>query len=220
MILVFALSRKVATFRDMKSKRTQQSIAQQILKTIRSRAELSVFSAKDFLPFGRAVTVRKALERLASEGKIRRVVRGHYDCPRPHPILGKTGTAALDLVRSVMRAQAAQWTQSGADAANQLHLSDQVPAKITILTNGTSRRLKLGNLTLTFRKAAPRNLLGAGTNAGAAFQAIRNLGPRGMSPENIQRLRAHPDPALKAGLKTMLPQTPAWMQPVIQQIIS
>ena len=55
-------------------------------------------------------------------------------------------------------------TRSGSSRAltqrTRLGLSDQVPAKIVILTDGVPRRVSLGKLTLVFRRAAPRNLFG------------------------------------------------------------
>jgi ABC-type transport system involved in cytochrome c biogenesis ATPase subunit len=48
----------------------------------------------------------------------------------------------------------AQWQFTGAYAANALGLSDQVPAKVIILTDGVPRRVALGKLVLVFRRAA------------------------------------------------------------------
>ncbi len=104
----------------------------------------------------------QALSRLVKAGKIRRIHRGLYDLPRQHPIIGQTAPDIIATVRALMEGSHAQWQFTGAYAANALGLSDQVPAKIVILTDGLPRRVSLEKLTLVFRRAAPRNLLGAG----------------------------------------------------------
>jgi hypothetical protein len=124
----------------------------------------------------------------------------------------------MDLVKSVMKDSSAQWQVSGAYAANLLHLSDQVPAKIVILTNGVPRKITLGKLTLDFRRAAPRHLLGAGLPAGLAIQALRHLGRAGATPEVVAKLHRQLDPATKAELTTLSPQLAAWLQPLVRQI--
>ena len=119
-----------------------------------------------------------------------------------------------------MKDSGAQWQVSGAYAANLLHLSDQVPAKIVILTDGVPRKIPLGKLTLDFRRAAPRHLLGAGKPVGLVIQAIRHLGQNGMTPTVIARLRRQLDAATKADLLDLAPKLAAWMQPIVNQIMT
>jgi hypothetical protein len=126
----------------------------------------------------------------------------------------------MELVRGVMKDSGAQWQVSGAYAANLLHLSEQVPAKILILTDGSPRKILLGKLTLDFRRAAPRHLLGAGKPAGLVIQAIRHIRATSMTPTVIARLRRQLDPATKAELVDHAPKLAAWMQPIVQQIVT
>lgn len=204
----------------MLNHKTSQGIDRSILKSIRATKNASTFSAKDFLHLGNPPAIRKALERLTKRGDLRRVRRGSYDRPRPHPLLGHTAPDPMDLVRGVMKDSGAQWQVSGAYAANLLHLSEQVPAKILILTDGASRKISLGKLTLDFRRTAPRNLLGASTKAGMVIQAIRHLRATGVTPSIVARLRRQLDPATKADLADHAPKLAAWMQPIVQQIVA
>jgi Family of unknown function (DUF6088) len=148
-----------------------QPIDVSILRSMRSSRGASVFSPRHFDGVGNPDAIRQALSRLVKAGTIRRIRRGLYDLPRQHPIIGQTAPDIMATVRALMDGSQAQWQFSGAYAANALGLSDQVPAKIVILTNGVPRRVSLGKLTLVFRRAAPRNLLGAGQPAGLAIQA-------------------------------------------------
>ena len=142
---------------------------------MRSSRGASVFSPRDFDGVGNPDAIRQTLSRLVKAGKIRRIRRGLYDLPRSHPITGQTAPDIMAIVRALMDGSHARWQFTGAYAANALGLSDQVPSKIIILTDGVARRVALGKLTLVFRRAAPRNLLGAGQRAGLVIQALRHL---------------------------------------------
>lgn len=54
-------------------------------------------------------------------------------------------------------------------------MSEQVPAKVIILTEGLPRRVVLEKMTLVFRRAAPRALPGNSQRAGMVTQALRYL---------------------------------------------
>lgn len=142
-------------------KRSLQSIDDKILRSLRAKRSASTISAKHYARYGNALAVGQALSRLAKAGKIRRIRQGLYDLPRPHPVIGQTAPDPMATVRALMEGSSAQWQVSGAYAANLLGLSEQVPGRIVVLTNGSSRQVKLGKLTLVFRRAAPRYLLGA-----------------------------------------------------------
>lgn len=121
-------------------------------------------------------------------------------------------------VRALMEGSQAQWQFTGAYAANALGLSDQVPAKVIILTSGVPRRVMLGKLVLAFRRAAPRNLLGAGKRAGLVIQALRYLKGSPDMPKHIGSLKRNLDADTKKDLASLVPKMPAWMQPLAQQI--
>jgi len=177
-----------------------------------------VFTPSLFLDLGTRQAVDVALHRLTKEGRIRRIRQGLYDLPRPHPILGQTAPDPMSVVRALMSGSHSQWQPSGAYAANLLGLSDQVPAKIVIQTDGVPRQVKLGNLTLAFRRAAPRNLLGAGRTSGLVLQAIRHLGANGITPEIKRRLQVQLDGAAKKDLRKFALKVPAWMRPTVEEI--
>jgi len=200
-------------------KTAAQPIDVSILRSMRSSRGGSVFSPRHFESVGSPDAIRQALSRLVKAGTIRRIRRGLYDLPRQHPIIGQTAPDIMATVRALMDGSHAQWQFSGAYAANALGLSDQVPAKIVILTNGVPRRVSLGKLTLVFRRAAPRNLLGAGRPAGLVIQAIRHLSTDPDLSRHVTQLRKRLDAKTKGDLKLLAPNTPAWMRPVLQQLI-
>ena len=178
-----------------------------------------MFSLGHFDGLGNAAAIRKALSRLVKAGTIRRIRRGLYDLPRQHPIDGQTAPDIMATVRALMDGSHAQWQFTGAHAANALGLSDQVPAKIVIQTDGVPRRVSLGKLTLMFRRVAPRNLFGAGRQAGLVIQAIRHLRNDPDISRHIARLKKQLDAKTKADLKSLMPKISVWMRPLLQQIV-
>ena len=196
-----------------------QSIDDRIIRSIKARKGALAFSAKDFGHLGSRPAVGQGLARLVKQGRLRRIRQGIYDLPKKHPLLGQTAPDPQAVIRALMDGSGTQWQASGAYAANLLGLSEQVPAKIVILTNGVPRRVPLGKLTLTFRRAAPRNLLGAGQPAGLVIQAIRHLRKNALTPAKIDRLRARIDAETKADLRALVPRLAVWMQPVVRQIV-
>ena len=158
------------------------------------------------------------MHRLAKAGKIRRIRRGLYDLPRSNPIIGQTAPDVMATVRALMDGSQAQWQFTGAYAANALGLSDQVPAKVILITSGVPRRVALGKLMLVFRRAAPRNLLGAGKRAGLVIQALRYLKGSPDMPRHIAKLKKDLDADTKKDLSALTPLLPVWMRPLTQEI--
>src|ERR1700676_2187594 len=108
------------------------------------------------LPLARGPAVDKALSRMAAAGVIRRVSRGLYDVPRQHPIVGTTAPSVDKTARALAGKAGARLQPTGAYAANLLGLSDQVPAKVVFLTDGRSKRIRLGKLDIVLKQTSPR----------------------------------------------------------------
>lgn len=194
------------------------TIDKSIIFRIRGSGSGRVFSPNQFLDLGSRSAVGVALHRLVKAGKIRRIRRGLYDLPRSNPIIGQTAPDIMATVRALMDGSHAQWQFTGAYAANALGLSDQVPAKVIILTDGVPRRVALGKLMLVFRRAAPRNLLGAGTRAGLVIQALRYLKGSPDMARHVAKLKKDLDTGTKKDLASFTPKLSAWMHPFAQRI--
>lgn len=196
-----------------------QPIDKTVIRSMRAKPNASVFAPRHFADIGNPDAIRKALSRLVKAGKIRRIRRGLYDLPRAHPITGQTAPNIMATVQALMDGSHAQWQFTGAYAANALGLSEQVPAKIIILTDGVPRNVSLGKLTLVFRRAAPRNLLGVGQRAGLVIQALRYLKGSADMPKHVDKLRKTLDVDTKKSLASLTPELVAWMRPIAQEII-
>src|SRR5207248_10067636 len=124
------------------------SIEQRMVYRIRAKGRGWVFSARHFLDFGSRKAVDLALFRLAKRADIRRLGRGIYDFPKISLTLGILSPSIDAVAREIAGKNNSKLKITGAQAANALGLTTQVPAKIVYLTDGPSRQMKLGNQTI------------------------------------------------------------------------
>ncbi len=177
-----------------------------------------MFVPKDFLDLGGRAAVDQALSRLARRGDIRRLGRGLYDYPRVSPRLGALAPRPDAPARAVARRTNSRLQVSGAQAANALGLSTQVPARLVYLTDGATGSLQVGNQTIVFRHASPQRLLGTGTPVGTVLQALRYLGRNGVDQRAIRLIANRLTAADKGALRRVGPSVRDWLRPFVDQI--
>jgi len=161
-----------------------------ILTEIRSRGVGSAFTAKDFAVTAPRGTIDVTLARLAEDGVIRRISRGLYDFPRQSEILDQAASPDIDQAAQAI-ARKHRWTiaPDGATAANTLGLSQQVPARITYLSDGPTRQFTIGGGRISFRHANPKDLKMRHYSSRLLAQALRFLGKENIDSTVIDRLR-------------------------------
>ena len=180
----------------------------------------AIFAPTDFSDIGSRASVDQALSRLAEQGVIRRLTRGLYDYPKQSARFGLLSPSADDIARAVARKDNQVLQPSPALAANQLGLSTQVPSKPTYMTDGPTRTKAVGRLVIQFRNASTKTLVGAGQKTGAVFQALRYIGKDGVDDQVVRKLASVLDDNDLAQLIKQSKHVPAWMQPVVQQIVA
>ena len=138
-----------------------------------------VCTPKDFLDLGSRDAVDQALSRLAKAGRLRRVGHGLYAAPKISRVLNGPAPVDLDVaIAALARRDGVRIMPDGLPAANQLGLTNAVPAKSTYVTDGYSRTLKIDGRTVQLRRAGPSVMRWAGRPAAPVVQALRWLGPR------------------------------------------
>ena len=189
-----------------------------VLKRVKAASPGAAFTPRAFDDLGNRAAVDQALSRLTKAGKIRRISRGVYDVPKNHPTLGPLSPDPDAVARAIADQSGYRLQPTPARAANALGLSSQVPAHIVYLIDGSSRKIKVGNQIIHFKHAGPRALLGAGTPAGVALQAIRAFGPDHLSDGVIRQLRHNLPLDAKTGLKKLVHHAPQWMASAIDAV--
>lgn len=114
-------------------------VTQQIVRRATAKGRGAVFTPSDFLDLGSRAAVDQALSRIARAGRLRRVTRGLYDYPRIDPQLGPLTPSTYAVAQALARETGSLVQVAGAQAANMLGVSLQVPAQTTYLTDGPPR---------------------------------------------------------------------------------
>jgi hypothetical protein len=134
------------------------------------------FTPKHFLDLESETGVRSALSRLQKDKFIRRLTQGIYEYPREHDILGTLPPQIEAVAKAYAEKNGIRIQPAGAYAANLIGLSEQVPGRIIFLTNGPSKKIKIGKQEILFRTTTEKNMHPAGTKVGLVIQAFRNIG--------------------------------------------
>ncbi len=203
----------------MKSqKREPQGVERAILASIRGRGRGCVFVPADFLELGSRESIDVALHKLTREGTIRRLARGVYDYPIEHPVLGKLMPEAETIAKALAGRDQIKLQPAGAYAANALGLSEQVPAKAVFLTDGPSRTVKIGPMTIQLRQTTAKNMAAAGRLSGLLIQAFRELGKDHITPERIADLKKKLPLDKRRQITKDIKLAPAWMRQLFLEI--
>lgn len=184
-----------------------------ILLQARSLPEGGVLSPKEFLHLGSRSAVDQAFSRLAKAGTLLRVARGAYAAPVSSRF-GSRAPAPEKVVKALAEQSGEIVVPHGANAANALGLTQQVPIREVYLTSGRTRKLKLGRSEVLV-KHAPRWMLALGTRpAGAAVRALAWIGPThaGQSLASLRRTLPRSEWQALASARATLP---GWMAQAI-----
>jgi hypothetical protein len=193
-------------------------IERALLARVKTRENGWVFAPNDFHDLGSRQAVDKALSRMAAARTIHRIVRGLYYVPQKHPIVGLTPPHLDKIVQALASKASTRVQPTGGYAANLLGLSDQVPVKVVFLTDGRSKRLRLGKLDIVLKQTSPRNMATAGRISGLVIQSLRYLGKGHVSYVTVKRLDRRLSPDDRKHLLKDVPYAPAWVGEIMQRL--
>lgn len=188
-----------------------------------------MWTPNDFADLASRDAVDKALQRLAKAQELRRIDRGLYDVPTPNRLTGRLKVPDYRaVIRAVARRDQARFVVDGMTAANDLGLTNAVPARVEVLTDARLRTIKLGNQEIRFKAAAPSRLYWAERPAMRVVQALHWLQDvlseeeeRLRIAKDLRRIFADPEHglAIQRDLHEGLPALPIWMQEFVRPLI-
>lgn len=197
-----------------------KSVENKIFSRIIGKKKGWVFTPSHFLDLGNRAAVDQALSRLVRSGNIRRLARGLYNYPQQHPDLGVMPANVDRIAEALAEKDNLKLQPTGAYAANLLGLSDQVPAKVVFLTDGNARIVRLGKLSIRFKKTTPKNMATAGRISGLVIQALRYIGHEHMDNSLIDVLKRRLSNEHKAQLMKDIRYAPAWIGEIFKELNS
>lgn len=164
-------------------------IDKSVLQRIHGHGRGWVFIPSDFFDFAGREPAWNTLVRLTHQGKIRRITKGFYYYPRFHHFWGEVSPNYEEIAKAIARKNGWRIQRTGAHAANILGLSDQVPAQIVFLTDGSGRTVTIGNQRIKFKKTATLYMTTAGKISGLVIQALRYLGKHNVDNNVVRALQ-------------------------------
>ena len=197
---------------------SENSIDTKISHHVKRCALGTVFLPDTFAAFGSRGAVDKALQRLVADGVLRRLSRGVYDKPRHDDLLGTLWPSVETIVKAIAGKDKLRTQPTGVYAANMLGLSEQVPAKVVLLTDGMSRTVQAGPMQIRLQRTTPRQMAAAGRLSGLLIQAFKSMGVKHITPAHIERLRKNIPAVERAKVMKDLALAPAWMRPLMRQV--
>ena len=163
---------------------------------------------KDFLDLGSREAVDQALSRLVKAGQLRRVSHGLYDMPRMSDVLKRPAPVDLDAaIAALARRDGVRIMPDGLAAANQLGLTNALPAKASYVTDALLERSRSTDERSEFRHARPSVMQWAGKPSAPVVQALRWLGPEAAADAQVVSILSRH--ASRRGEARSVPKQPA-----------
>jgi predicted transcriptional regulator of viral defense system len=188
----------------------------QIFVKIKKAKRGTLFFINDFAAFGKPDAIRQALQRLVKSGEIDRVAAGIFVRPQKDDIIGKIMPDIEDIAKAIARRDRARIVPTGDYALNRLGLSTQVPMNIVYLTDGTARKIRIGNYTIVFKKVAPKNVAAVGKISRLAIQALKTIGKESVTDDEIRHIQTVLQNEKLTHLEYDIRLAPAWIQEIMK----
>ncbi len=206
---------------------SQDKVQTAILDRIKSASPGYVWTPNDFADIGSRQAIDTALHRLAASNDVRHLARGLYDTPVMNSLTKKpTSPSPRDVIDAISRKGNVRVLVDGITAANDLGLTDAVPARVSVLTDGRLRPIQLGNLRIDFQYTSPSRLYWAGRPAMRFVQALHWVRDMLSSDDGSLRKRLftilndpHHGSAIREDLRQGWHALPDWMRVIIRDLL-
>ena len=177
------------------------------------------FFTEDFVEFGSAKAIAKALERLVNQGELSRVARGIYARLDVSPVLGELLPTTEQIALAISRRDMARIMPTGALALNALGLSTQVPMNVVYLTDGAARKIEIGRRKIVFKKSVPKNLAAKGKISGLVIQALKDIGKDQVTDHEINIILDHLRKEEVTHVQHDIKLAPEWIRAILRKVL-
>lgn len=197
-----------------------ESVGNKILRKIKKARGGALFFPDDFVAFGSSTAILKALERLVGKDEIIRISRGIYCRPRISKLLNEPIMPTLDdIAQAIAKRDRARILPTGSYALNAIGLSTQVQMNVVYLTNGSARKLTIGNRRILFKKTSPKNLQAIGELSRLVIQALKEIGQGNVKDEErakiVELLKKEKPDRLEHDIRL----APEWIRKILRQAL-
>jgi predicted transcriptional regulator of viral defense system len=172
----------------IKKQNDMQSINNQIEIEIENSRKGKILFAEEFKKFGSAEVVRITLFRLCKKGLIIRLSPGIYLYPKRDKDGGIFYPSIQDVIKQIAKRDKARIIPAGLYALNALGLSTQVPMRFVFLSDGAARTVKIGKVSITFKKTAPKNISYKSKVCSLVVSALKEIGKGNVDADELAKI--------------------------------
>lgn len=201
----------------------QQTISQ-VESNIKKHKRGKIFFLDDFAGFGAPEAIKKSLQRLTNSGLLVRLANGIYWYPKKEKELYGvkiSGKPTLDeIAKAIAKRDKARIVPTGIHALNLLNLSTQVPANIVYLTDGTARKIRIGDSGgILFKHTSEvKRLAYKSEHLMLIVSALREIGENNITSEQLAIIKAHFAKITKQEFETDIALIPIWIRKILLAI--
>ncbi|WP_434334632.1 DUF6088 family protein [Mycoplasma capricolum subsp. capricolum] len=195
------------------------SYASQIQDRIDSFRSGKVFISNDFLDIASNETVRRTLNKLVNENKIKRIMNGFYYNPEYSELIHEYEMFTVnELAFSIARKYNWEIAPFGIACLNILGLSTQVPAKMIYVSNGKNKTYKIQKREIEFKKVNNKEISNMSLKTKIVIQAIKEIGKNELNQKDINKIQNQLSNTEKQNLLKEAKNTIAWIYEYIKKI--
>ena len=198
-----------------------QTTINQIESKIKNCKRGKIFFIGDFADLGTPDAVKKSLQRLVNSNFLVRLAVGIYWYPKKEKELygvKVSGKPTLDeIAKAIAKRDKARIVPTGLHALNLLNLSTQVPANVVYLTDGTPRKIKIGEgKSILFKHTfETKRLAYKSEYLMLIVSALREIGENKITPEQLKIIKSHFANITKQEFETDIKLMPVWIRKLL-----
>jgi hypothetical protein len=196
-------------------------ISKQIEQKIKTIPKGTLLLIDDFIEEYDYETARKVLQRLTNDGQLMRLNRGIYYIPKKDDLLGIIKPTAEQIAESIAKRDKARIIPTGSFALHKLGLTTQVPMNVVYLTDGSPRKIRVGNQKITFKKTSPKILAVKHYLSGLIIQGLKEIGEGEVNASHLSQIEkiivnSHEESQVKMNMRF----APVWIQKIVMKILN
>lgn len=177
-----------------------------------------IFFAEDFASYASADNIRQSLSRLEKERTLLRLAHGIYLKPKIDDVLGIIYPTIEEIAQQIAKRDKARIAPTGAFALYSLGLTTQIPLKVSYLTDGSQREVKIGNSIIKFKKTVPKTFAIKDELLQLIVQAFKATGQKNINEDFLSAIQPKVRQLKPDILRKQLKYAPVWIQKTIKEL--
>lgn len=201
-----------------------QTVISQIENKINRHKRGKIFFLDDFAGLGTPDAIKKSLQRLTNSGLLVRLANGIYWFPQKGKELygvQVSGKPTLDeIAKAIAKRDKARIVPTGLHALNLLNLSTQVPVNVVYLTDGTARKINIGEgKGILFKHTSEvKRLAYKSEYLMLIVSALREIGENNITDEQLAIIKNHFANITKQEFDKDIKLIPVWIRKILLAI--